>query len=483
MSKKHHVIRASHLAKFVKPFRYTWTHYRCEKEWNKLQRQENKYFAIFNTKTLALYFSHGKIREEEAWNALMQHPVIEKDKAIRESKRSQAYNIYEKAYAMRDPELLDKAYHFTGNTGVEAEEFKFTPYNLKAKPDGLMGDYVIEIKCPLGSLPKDIAVNYLLQLAVEMACHNRRKAYFFQYYQPAGWYNFFGYLHQQYFQEPQVNDVVFRPWFDNDYMMFVIYQRVEKTLRSLEGSYLGSTNSRVRNLVDLFWDYCYQEEKLPKPEGKESWEDNRAAAIHLVANISSKKLINHGFTNYESRCIIDAISMEGNDMKMGRVLSVTTDGMHVMWEGDRIRNDEMQKVIDNNTGAFKEYIDFKRFRRGILKIIKRMNHQISGRPEDLWMTWQQDLRQDRLTDLPPMPEVQSSLHEVTVDDKDFTILMASLQCFLMDLKENKYPFKKNRSGTQSGDFLVTVLKEVMNRRIVENTSHFDTIYNKIMNHY
>lgn len=468
------MIRASHLAKFVKPFRYTWTHYRFEKEWEKLHNRETKYFAIFNTKTLALYFSHGKLREQEAWNVLMAHPVIG-DGALRESKYSQMYNVFEQAYVARDPNLSGN--RFVGHDGIDAKEFPFEPYSLKSKPDGLIGDYVIEIKCPLGSLPKGIAINYLLQLFVEMACHKRRKAYFFQYYQPAGWYYFFQYLYDQYYNLHKLKpgDVVYRPWFDNDYTMYVIFDRAERALRSIQNSY---DESKKRPLVEMFWEYCYKEEALPKPADKDSWEDHRAIAIHLIANTTSEKLVKHGFTQWESRCIIDALSMEGNDMKMGHVLEVKDRSLLILWDGDRIRHDEMSRVIDHNTGAFEEWMDFKTMRRGILKIVKRMNYQITGRDENEWMVWKQDIKQDHFTKLPKIPEVQYSLHEVQISEEDFNTVLDRLQAFLEDLKEGAYPFKKNRSPKGSGDYLVESLKACMRRKLVEST--FDKTYKQLM---
>jgi len=475
------MIRASHLAKFVKPFRYTWTHYRFEKEWKKLSRAETKYFSVFNIKTLALYFSHGKIREEEAWNILMAHPVIG-DNAQRESKHAQKYNVFEQAYVDRDPNLSGD--RFVGNKGIEAKEFPFKPYSLKSKPDGLVGDYVIEIKCPLGSLPKDIAINYLLQLFVEMACHNRRKAYFFQYYQPAGWYYFFQYLYNQYYNLHNLKqgDIIFRPWFDNDYTMYVIFQRVEKVLQNIQDTYDGSSEtktSRKKGLVQMFWDYCQYEERLPRPTDKDTWEDYRSVAIHLIANMTVERLIKHGFTHWESRCIMDALSMEGNDMKMGTVLSVDFKEVKILWEGDRIRHDDLPKVIDHNTGSFEETMSFKKIRQGILKIVKRMNHQISGRDEAVWKTWKQDLKQDRFVKMPPIPEVQMSLHEVEISQKDFMFVLGTLRAFLLDLKEGVYPFKKNRSVYRSGDYLVQALKQCMKRKLVQ--SRFDHIYKKLIN--
>lgn len=472
------MIRASHLAKFVKPFRYTWTHYRFEKEWKKLQRKETRYFAIFNTKTLALYFSHGKLREQEAWNVLMAHPVIGKG-AERESKYPQMYNVFEKAYVARDPNLSGD--RFVGNKGVEAKEFPFKPYNLKSKPDGLLGEYVIEIKCPLGSLPKDIAINYLLQLFVEMACHKRRKAYFFQYYQPAGWYYFFQYLYDQYYNLGKLRpgDIVYRPWFDNDYTMYVIFERAVRVLQNIQDSYDGASESKGRPLTKMFWDYCQYEEGLPQPKDKDSWEDYRHMAIHLISNTTEEKLVKHGFTNWESRCIIDALCMEGNDMKMGSVLEAKGQSLLILWDGDRIRHDDMARVIDHNTGAFEEWMDFKKMRRGILKIVKRMNHQITGRDENEWRVWKQDIKQDRFTKMPKIPEVEYSLHEVEISQKDFMFVLATLKAFLTDLKEGLYPFKKNRSAYRSGDYLVQALQQFMKRKIVK--SKFDEVYNQLMN--
>ena len=99
----------------------------------------------------------------------------------------------------------------------------------------------------------------------------------------------------------------------------------------------------------------------------------------------------HGFSRWESRCIIDALCMEGNDMKMGHVLELQDGKITILWQGQRSRKDDMSRVIDKNTGAFQEVIDFTRYRRGLVKIMSRMNHQISGRPQEGWLTWAQDL--------------------------------------------------------------------------------------------
>ncbi len=447
-------LRASHLAKFVKEFRYTWTHYRFKREWKKLQRQENKYFAMYNTKTLALYFSHGKIREEEAWHSLMSLlKKITTEVAERELKHSKDYNAFEKAYALRDPKLTG-AMVFQGNEGVDAKLYRFLPYDLKAKPDGLIGDSVIEIKCPLGSLPDGIAINYLLQIFVEMACHGRRKAYFFQYYQPDGWYCFFQKLCDQYYSGPKRGDTVFRPWFDSDYTMYVIFQRAVRALETMDTRYEAKNR---RHLVQVFWDYCYKEEKLPKPKNKEDWEEHRPAAIHLISNMTEDKLFDHGFTRWEARCIMDALGMEGNDMRMGSVLGVEGDRIHVMWQGDRIRDDECSCVLDKNTGAFAEWIDMKRFRRGILKIMKRMTFQIKL-PTETWFTWKQDLIQDRLTTLPEKPCMRRSLHVVRLKEPLFERILTCLRAFLEDLKYDRFPFEKKDEA--SGPALISALKEM-----------------------
>lgn len=430
-------LRASHLAKFVKEFKYTWTHYRFQREWKKLQRQENKYFAMYNTKTLALYFSHGKIREEEAWNVLMK---ILNTEAIRELKHTKAYNAFELAYAERDPNCSTTM--FVGNEGIDAKLFAFEPYDLKAKPDGLAGDAVIEIKCPLGGLPEGIAINYKLQLFVELACHQRRKAYFFQYYQPDGWFCFFQRLYDQY-HEVKTGDTVFRPWFDSDYTIYVIFQRAVRALETMDTRY--ESKSR-RHLVQVFWDYCYQEEKLPKPKNKNDWEEHRPAAIHLIANTTEEKLFRHGFTRWEARCIMDALCMEGNDMRMGKVMEMKGDMLRVLWLGDRIRDDECQCILDKNTGAFEEWIDKKRFRRGILKILKRMTYQIKLPQE--WFTWKQELVQDRLQKLPNKPNKQMSLHRLELTEELYQTILNKLKLFLTDLKLGKFPFKKDGTGPE-----------------------------------
>lgn len=459
-------LRASHLSKFVKPFIYTWTHFRFAREWEKFRIQENAYFGLFNTKTLALYFAHGKIREEEAWNALMKLFAMMKTPGSprRESKRNQAFNKHEIAYAKRDPSLKKKSMLFKGNEGIDAKVYEFSPYNLKAKPDGLIGDYVIEIKCPVGKLPDGIARNYKLQMFIEMACHNRRKAYFFQYYNPSGWYYFFENLRHTYFHlnELKPDDVVYRPWFDNDYTMLVIFQRVERLL------YAHDDGEGQTRLVDMFWDYCKKTENLPRPDpklkgeaAKDAWEDHRQTAIYLISQTTEEKLVAHGFTGWQSRCIIDALSMEGNDMKMGRVLQVNKDSLRVLWEGERIRDDDRRPVIDKNTGAFEETISFRRMRRGIIRIMNHMNYQISGKPEGEWFTWVQDLKHDHLTHLPPKPPTQFSLHEVYLSEVRFKVIAKALKMFLIDLKSGTYPFKRGRNSEGSGDRLVIALDRFM----------------------
>lgn len=457
-------LRASHLAKFVKEFQYTWTHYRFKREWKKLQRQENKYFGLFNTKTLALYFSHGKIREEEAWHSLMSLlKKITTEVAHRELKYTKDYNAFEVAYASRDPKLTGDMV-FQGNDGVDAKLYIFQPYNLKAKPDGLIGEAVIEIKCPLGSLPDGIATNYLLQLFVEMACHERRKAYFFQYYQPDGWYCFFRKLYDQYYTCPEPDDTVFRPWFDTDYTMYVVFQRAVRALETMDTRYEAKNR---RHLVEVFWDYCYKEEKLPKPKNKDDWEEHRPAAIHLISNMTEDKLFAHGFTRWEARCIVDALAMEGNDMRMGTVLDIRDGKMHVIWQGDRIRDDECSCVLDKNTGAFDEWIDMKRFRRGILKIMKRMTFQIKL-PTETWFTWKQDLIQDRLTKLPNKPAGRRSLHVVRLGEPLFRKISTCLKTFLEDLKYDRFPFERKKDA--SGPALIRALKEMDQLRLFASGS-------------
>lgn len=461
-------LRASHLAKFVKPFNYTWTHYRFEREWEKFRIQENAYFGLFNTKTLALYFSHGKIREEEAWKSLMDLFLLMKtpDTPRRESKRKQAFNKHEVAYAKRDPVLKNRTMAFKGNDGIDAEVYKFVPYNLKAKPDGIIGDHVIEIKCPVGRLPEGIARNYKLQMFVEMACHNKRKAYFYQYYNPSGWYYLFEGLRHTYFHldELKRDDVVYRPWFDNDYTMLVIFQRVERIL------YAHDSGDGTDKLVDRFWDYCKKTENLCRPdpklkgeEAKDAWEDHRQTAIYLISQTTEEKLVAHGFTGWQSRCIIDALSMDGNDMKMGRVLAVDEEKkvLHVLWEGERIREDSRKPVLDKNTGSFEETISFRRMRRGIVRIMNHMNYQISGKPEGEWFTWVQDLKHDHLTHLPPKPPIQFSLHEVIISEVRFKVISKALKLFLLDLKSGTYPFKRGHNPEGSGDHLVTALDRFM----------------------
>ena len=463
--KKRPTLRASHLAKFVKEFRYTWTHFKFEREWKKLQRQEDKYFGIFNTKTLAIYFAHGKVREEQAWNSLMS---LLSGEATRESKRAQAFNIHEKAYAERDPLLKLAPYAFEGNEGIEAETFTFAPYDLRAKPDGLIGDHVIEIKCPVGNLPKVIARNYKLQMFTEMACHNRRKTYFYQYYEPAGWYYFFKYLCDQYYnlQNLKPLDVVYRPWFDNDYSMLVIFRRAEKVLYTLDTTHL--------RLVNLFWEYCMKEERLPRPKGKDTpkdkddWDVNRSAAISLIMNITEDKLMAHGFSRWESRCIIDALCMEGNDMKMGHVLELQDGKITILWQGQRSRKDDMSRVIDKNTGAFQEVIDFTRYRRGLVKIMSRMNHQISGRPQEGWLTWAQDMRQGNVTPLPKIPQAKYSLHRVSIQETKFKVILTQLQNFLVDLKRGTYPFKRGKGETGSGNILCKGLDDLMDIELLSS---------------
>ena len=463
MSKKKGTLRASHLAKFVKPFQYTWTHFRFEREWEKFRIQENAYFGLFNTKTLALYFSHGKIREEEAWQSLMGHFIAMKtpDTPRRESKRKQAFNKHELAYAKRDPELKGGSMAFKGNEGIDAKAYEFNPYNLKAKPDGIIGDHVIEIKCPVGRLPDGIARNYQLQMFVEMACHNKRKAYFYQYYNPAGWYYFYEGLRHTYFHLDDLNpdDVVYRPWFDNDYTMLVIFQRVERMLNAHD-------DRKGDSLADKFWDYCKKTENLPRPdrklkgeEAKDAWEDHRETAIYLISQLTTEKLIAHGFTGWLSRCIIDALSMDGNDMKTGRVLTVDIEQqeIHVLWEGERIRQDDFRPPLDKNTGAFEESISFRRMRRGIIHIMNHMNYQISGKPESEWFTWVQDLKHDHLTHLPPKPPIQYSLQEVNISEGQFASISYALKMFLLDLQSGTYPFKRNRTPEGSGDRLVRSL--------------------------
>ena len=472
MSKKKATLRASHLAKFVKPFRYTWTHFRFEREWEKFRIQENAYFGLFNTKTLAIYFSHGKIREEEAWDSLMSHfqTMGKPETPRRESKRKQAFNKHEIAYAKRDPELKGESMAFKGNEGIDAKAYEFDPYNLKAKPDGIIGDHVIEIKCPVGKLPDGIARNYQLQMFVEMACHNKRKAYFYQYYNPAGWYYFYEGLRHDYFHLSDLNpdDVVYRPWFDNDYTMLVIFQRVERILNAHD-------DRKGDSLADKFWNYCKKVENLPRPDrklkgekAKDAWEDHRETAIYLISQLSEEKLIAHGFTGWLSRCIIDALSMEGNDMKMGRVLTVDNERneLRVLWEGERIRQDDFRPIVDKNTGAFEECISFRQMRRGIIHIMSHMNYQISGKPESEWFTWAQDLKHDHLTHLPPKPPIQYSLHEVSITEEQFKRISHALKMFLMDLHSGTYPFKRNKNPEGSGDRLVSSLNTMKCTKIL-----------------
>lgn len=450
-------LRASHLAKFMKPFAYTWTHFKCRDEWEKLRTQCNKYFGLFTTKTLALYFAHGKIREEEAWNELMR--ILNTD-ATRESKRAQAFNYYELIYAMRDPELQKKEPCFRGNEGIEAKTFNFEPYNLKAKPDGLTKTHVIEIKCPVGKLPNDIAVNYRLQLLVEMACHNKRKAYFYQHYDPSGWYYLFKYLRDQYYALDKLkpNDIVYRPWFNCEYCMLVIFQRVEKVLWAHDRGD-GSTF-----LVQKFWDYCQQEENLPKPdpllkgeEAKHAWEEHRSTAIYLISQTTEKKLVKHGFTGWQARCIMDALTT-GTDIKIGKVVSTSNETIRVLWDGERIRHDAITSVYDKNTGAFEQTVDFRTYRRGIVDILNNMNYQISGREDKEWVTWVQDLKHDHLGHLPPKPMQKNSLHEVELSETRFQCLMSLLKNFLIDLKNGTYPFDKNGTGYALSEALKDLMK-------------------------
>lgn len=319
------------------------------------------------------------------------------------------------------------------------------PYTISSRPDGYYGDdHIIEIKCPWGNLYKDknspvgngdgeeiftIPTHYRLQMFLEMLVHDRRKGYFFQYYDPSGWQNFVRHLCNQInnITELQRDDRVYKPWVDVDTNMTTIMNRVVTKLKALKLEY-----------EDRWWRYCQVTANLPKPKSNrtddklEYDEKFLKRAYNLMQVTTAEKLDDWGFGEVAIKTIMQTLTF-GSSFKVGSITEHDTDQekIHVVW--DVVKDNDLNVYLD----GFYECLDYDQFRVGYLHILRTLTTSIRRKDPKDWRAWEFDLKDGAISPEPPNPYSypEAVLLELDLsDDKVWQSIIDALRNFLLDLK-------------------------------------------------
>jgi len=319
------------------------------------------------------------------------------------------------------------------------------PYTISSRPDGYYGDdHIIEIKCPWGNLYKDknspvgngdgeeiftIPTHYRLQMFLEMLVHDRRKGYFFQYYDPSGWQNFVRHLCNQVNNiiDLKRDDRVYKPWVDVDTNMTTIMNRVITKLKALKLEY-----------EDRWWRYCQVTASVPKPRSNrtddklEYDEKFLKRAYYLMQVTTAEKLDDWGFDEVAIKTIMQTFTF-GSSFKVGSIVEHDEDKerIHIVW--DQQKDNNLNVYLD----GFYEWMDYDQFRVGYLHILRTLTTSIRRKNPEDWRAWEFDLKDGAISPEPPNPYAypEAVLLELDLSDDDvWKSIIIAVRNFLLDLK-------------------------------------------------
>lgn len=379
------------------------------------------YVKKFDEKTKIIYFPHGNLLEDEAIASIDMEVEPQRVEAM-------AFNEYEKTYGgiINHPRIKFEAQDGIGSRVWKAAD---AAYNLSARPDGYIGEHILEVKCPWGGLRKtpgstaldetfDIPINHRLQMFIEMLCHGKKKGYYLQYYDPSGWQNFFKLLHIQYWGGPKIGETVYKPWITESEFVWTIIDSVMKADidANLFKTYLGDIpipTGSANQANKIEYQSKYYEEFL-----------------HLISLTTRHTLMKHGFNIVDANIIMQKLTYS-NGMKSGVVLNVEKNSIGVLWSGEKVNN----VMVGNNYTTMPLSV----FRNGILKILSVLQFTITRKDLSVWKPWESSI----LNGIMPkeLPELNAYAESVMTEmdlsnEQDFFFMETLLKKYLQGLKDD-----------------------------------------------
>lgn len=428
---------------------------------------ENPNFRpVFSGKTKSIYFPHGNITEGIAMKYI-QNKFLNRNKIVWQQQEEQSFNVYETEYAsIFNTNHIQSG--FKARIGVGSGLYKddLCPYIISSRPDGIYDDsHIIEIKSPWGNLTKmagagesddkyDCKINHRLQVFLECLCHNKKKAFYFMYYNPYGWERFLTKMASQFNKGVKVGDIVFKPDIHPDMNMFTVMQRIDA---------IG------------WFDYAKRTAGVSAPTGKKTtdvkmeYERERPKILNLIYLTSIKSLMDFGYDRAMATKIYQKFKF-GNDIHRGVVKEIDGDNITVLW--DAIKNEE--NVI---FGPGEETMTKDLFRAGYLHILKVLNSSIRRKSPE-WKAWERDVFNGVIPMKSPgrMGYEECVWLELDFSDRELrNELTDALNDFLTTMYTGNNPWH-TKDGNSSKRNLENILKSIPVRQISPSPASSSSVF-------